>query len=120
MRSLQIPRGGRGCVFGGIGTVPSKIIEPIPDNLVREPMAYLFAEHYRQSQVCNQLEQLVRSSAGRDAPLLASQVRNYLTSDFALQVADELLDFFAPLLVRCEVAHAATRMGSAIATATPR
>ncbi len=75
-------------------------IEPIPPALLREPLEFLFAEHYRHRQLCRALEQL--ASEKQFAGLAMRAVETFLASDLALHVQDEEVDFFPLLRQRCE------------------
>ena len=42
-------------------------IEAIPENLFREPIDYLYADHYRQRVVCGYLDEIARGERARPA-----------------------------------------------------
>ncbi|OYW83575.1 MAG: cation-binding protein [Asticcacaulis sp. 32-58-5] len=72
-------------------------IERLPDSLVREPLNWLFAEHYRHRQLCKMIEGMANSASYDDETML--EVINFLTTDMPLHVLDEEDDLF-PLLRR--------------------
>jgi iron-sulfur cluster repair protein YtfE (RIC family) len=74
-------------------------IEPIPQDLVREPLEFLFAEHYRHRQMCRALEQLAVHPVF-DATAL-SEVEAFIARDLADHVRDEEEDLFPLLRRRC-------------------
>jgi hemerythrin-like domain-containing protein len=75
-------------------------IEPIPPALLREPLEFLFAEHYRHRQMCRALEQLAALS--EFAGVSMRSVERFLSHDLVLHVKDEEEDFFPLLRQRCE------------------
>ncbi len=75
-------------------------IESSPPGLLREPLDFLFAEHYRHRQMCRVLEHL--ATAPRfDATLIAT-TDDFIRSDLALHILDEEEDLFPLLRRRCE------------------
>lgn len=74
-------------------------IEPIPLELVREPLEFLFAEHYRHRQMCRALEQLAEHPVF-DARATA-EVEAFIGRDLAFHVQDEEHDLFPMLRRRC-------------------
>jgi len=73
-----------------------RAIEPLPENLFREPIDFLHADHFRLRVLCDHLERLAAASAA-DAESAATSIADYLDSDFPLHVADEEDDLL-PLL----------------------
>lgn len=74
-------------------------IERSPPALLKEPLEFLFAEHYRHRQMCKILEFLA-SSPVFDAGLIAS-TDDFIRYDLALHVIDEEEDLFPLLRRRC-------------------
>lgn len=72
-------------------------IEKLPDNLIHEPLNWLFAEHYRHRQLCKIMEVMARS--GTYDEIAMGEVINFLQRDMPLHVLDEEDDLF-PLLRR--------------------
>ena len=72
-------------------------IEPIPLALLREPLEWFFAEHFRQRKLCLLLDALATSRAFNEAPIRAA--RDFIARDLPLHILDEEEDFF-PLLRR--------------------
>lgn len=73
----------------------------IPDNLLREPLEYLRADHVRQRRVCDELEALL-SRAAEDTPADVIEVMiAYLSGDFLLHIKDEEIDLFPRLRSKC-------------------
>lgn len=75
-------------------------IEPSPPELLKEPLEFLFAEHYRHREMCKILEFLAATPTF-DAALIAT-TDNFLRRDLALHVMDEEEDLFPLLRRRCE------------------
>jgi iron-sulfur cluster repair protein YtfE (RIC family) len=74
-------------------------IEPIPRELIREPLEFLFAEHYRHRQMCRALEQLSVHPVFDGSAL--TEVEAFIGRDLALHVRDEEEDLFPLLRRRC-------------------
>lgn len=74
-------------------------IERSPPELIREPLEFLFAEHYRHRQMCKILEFLAVCQ-DFDAELVAS-TDDFIRYDLALHVIDEEDDLFPLLRRRC-------------------
>lgn len=88
----------------------SSPLDPIPENLLRHPIDFICADHYRQRVLCDILDSLVfepdRDSARDDmAAVLA-----YLRTDLPLHVADEEEDLLPRLLIRAEPGDRIRRM----------
>jgi hemerythrin-like domain-containing protein len=76
-------------------------IERIPENLLREPLDYMFADHYRQRMVCDMLDEL-RTEVESGGCIPGSDVINlYLENDLAFHIADEEESLFPRLRDRC-------------------
>ncbi len=75
-------------------------IERSPPALLKEPLEFLFAEHYRHRQMCKILEYLAVEPAF-DASLIAA-TDDFIRHDLALHVIDEEEDLFPLLRRRCE------------------
>ena len=73
----------------------------IPDNLLRAPLDYILADHFRQLKVCGFLEDLVAHPTREGTGSRADAIRNFLESDSPLHVADEEEDLFPSLRNRC-------------------
>ena len=76
-------------------------IEAIPENLFREPIDYLFADHYRQRIICKHLDQIAFDPGTDQVARLAELALDYLDRDLPLHIADEEQDLFPRLRVRC-------------------
>lgn len=74
-------------------------IERSPPQLLREPLEFIFAEHYRHRQMCKILEYLARSPTF-DVGLTAS-TDDFIRQDLSLHVIDEEEDLFPLLRRRC-------------------
>lgn len=77
-------------------------IEPLPPELVHEPLNWLFAEHYRHRQLCQLIERV-----GNATVLLsdeAHEILAFLRQDMPLHVIDEEDDLFPLLRRRCQPA----------------
>lgn len=74
---------------------------PIPENLFREPIDYLYADHFRRRVVCRFLDEIALDPSGPDIARLSSVALDYIEQDLPLHVADEEQDLFALLRERC-------------------
>ena len=57
--------------MSGSSQSPSSEIETIPENLFREPIDYLFTDHFRQRVVCNFLDEIAFDPGAVGAARLA-------------------------------------------------
>ena len=78
----------------------SDAIEPIPIDLLREPIVWFFAEHYRHRDVCKRLL-LMSDSVEFNADVYMA-VRDFLEHDLPVHIIDEEDDLFPLLRRRCE------------------
>ncbi len=81
---------------------PVQLIEAIPENLFREPVDYLYADHFRQRVVCKLLDDIAYDQGGTDVARLATVVAEYIDRDLPQHVADEEQDLFPLLRARGE------------------
>ena len=72
-------------------------IEPMPKELLKEPLDWLFAEHFRHRQWCRLIETLAKSGIFDEEALSAAVA--FLREDLPLHILDEEEDLF-PLLRR--------------------
>ena len=75
-------------------------IEPIPSELLREPLVWFFAEHYRHRDVCKHLL-LMAESDDFDCNVYKG-VRSFLEHDLPMHILDEEEGLFPLLRKRCE------------------
>lgn len=75
-------------------------IEPIPIELLCEPLVWFFAEHYRHRDVCKRLLSM-SESVEFDAETY-NAVRSFLENDLPVHIIDEEDDLFPLLRRRCE------------------
>lgn len=75
-------------------------IEPMPVELLKEPLVWFFAEHYRHRAVCKELLRLAESDDFDE--MLMRQIEYFLDVDLALHIVDEEDDLFPLLRRRCE------------------
>lgn len=94
----------------GPDQLPANEIEAIPDNLFREPIDYLYAEHFRQRIVCKFLDDIVFDPAGPEAARLATIVLAYLEQELPHHVSDEEQELFPRLSGRCQAEDNAKRL----------
>jgi hemerythrin-like domain-containing protein len=80
--------------------VRAEILEQIPENLFREPVEFILADHYRQRQVCDLLEDIACHAAPESERAAAALVLDYLERELPLHVADEEKDLFPRLRQR--------------------
>jgi len=66
--------------------------------LIESPIDFLFAEHHRQRQAANILQQI---ADGEFDKIGVEKLINFLEADFAIHVADEEIDFFPLLEQHC-------------------
>ena len=77
-------------------------IEAIPENLFREPVDYLYADHFRQRVVCGFLDEIAQDPEAGRVPEIAALVLDYLVRDLPQHTADEEQDLFPRLRARCK------------------
>ena len=77
-------------------------IEAIPENLFREPIDYLYADHFRQRVVCKFLDQIAFDPGAANVARLATLALEYLEQDLSHHIADEEQDLFPRLRTRCK------------------
>jgi len=82
-------------------TGQAPIIEPIQPQLLRSPIDFLFAEHYRQRVVLNHLERIAADPTMPDWTRVAKAILDYLRRDLPYHVQDEERDLFPLMRKRC-------------------
>lgn len=75
------------------------LIETIPTSLLREPLEWLFAEHYRHRQLCLTIDRIAGATVFDEAPM--RMVVDFIQRELALHIMDEEEDFFPLLRRRC-------------------
>ena len=85
-------------------------IEAIPENLLREPLDYLSADHFRQRIICKFLDDIAFDPAGAEARRLAAIVLTYLDEELPQHIADEEQALFPLLQDRCRGEDNAERL----------
>lgn len=75
-------------------------LEPMPLDLLNEPLVWLFAEHYRHRDICARLTRL-STEVVCDEPALR-EVIDFFEIDLPLHIIDEEDDLFPLLRRRCE------------------
>ena len=73
---------------------------PLPENLLRQPIDYLMADHRRQTKVCDLLDSIHGDPEGETARSSATAILDYLAVDLPHHVADEE-ELFPSLAARC-------------------
>lgn len=86
---------------GAATSFPENEIEAIPENLLREPLDYLSADHFRQRVICRFLDQIAFDPEGEQACRLAAVAADYLERDLPQHVADEEEGLLKRLRQRC-------------------
>lgn len=77
---------------------PSRVsVEPLPENLFREPIDCLHADHFRLRVICDRLERLAAGGAGGETLQSSSLVLGFLETEFPRHVADEEEDLLSLL-----------------------
>lgn len=74
-------------------------IETPPPELIREPLNFFFAEHFRHRQLCDAIDRLAASTFF-DADLIA-EVVDFLRFEAPIHIIDEEEDLFPLLRRRC-------------------
>ncbi len=82
------------------GTPRLDEIGEIPENLYREPLEVIYADHFRALVACRLLSSLALSEEGAAAGQ-AARIRLYLERDLPIHLADEEEDLFPLLRQRC-------------------
>jgi hemerythrin-like domain-containing protein len=82
------------------GAYRAPLVEQMPPSLLDEPLAYIFADHFRQRTVCSALRRFVLADKvlREDADAVAS----FLSKDVPLNHADEEEDLFPAVLRRAQ------------------
>jgi hemerythrin-like domain-containing protein len=75
-------------------------VEAAPGELLDDPLAFLFAEHWRHRQFCRALEEVAAMAAV--PPGLLRRLAAFLGADMAVHVQDEEEDLFPLLRLRAE------------------
>lgn len=79
------------------------LMEHIPDNLLIEPIEYIFADHCRQRDMCKVLQSLAKQKTSAEAAVQSAElVLECLTHDLPLHIADEEKDLFPYLKKRAK------------------
>ncbi len=76
-------------------------VERIPENLLREPLDFIYADHFRQGAVCDMLDGLVETVQRRMGAETAAVVLGYLEHDLPMHMADEDEGLFPRLRAHC-------------------
>jgi hemerythrin-like domain-containing protein len=83
--------------MGEAGRRAASLLEHIPDNLLREPVDFLYAEHYRQLVLYDLIDDLARSGAAGESASIREAVIGYLRRDIPHHMIDEEQDLFPRL-----------------------
>jgi len=73
-------------------------LDRIPDNLLRDPLEFLVADHVRQRKICSVLDALVQGTDPTESNAVVASIVAYLSRDLPLHVADKELDLFPAML----------------------
>lgn len=77
--------------------------ERIPDNLLLEPIEYIFGDHFRQVDMCLALEGLAKMALSSPPdPETAQTIHYSLGSDLKAHLADEEVDLLPALSARAQ------------------
>jgi hemerythrin-like domain-containing protein len=102
-RTAHISRRAKGrqrYVTAQARSVEASRIEEIPENLLRVPIDYIYADHYRQRTMWAMLDELAVDPSGEVASQLSAALLTYLERDLPLHIADEEEDLFPRLKAR--------------------
>lgn len=78
-----------------------RVIEPLPENLFREPIDRLYADHFRLRVICDLLDRLAGEEITNSSAQTAHAIVDYLEHDLPLHIADEE-DLLRVLRPRCD------------------
>lgn len=73
-------------------------LDRIPDNLLREPLDFMIADHRRLRKVCHALDTLDVTSEVPLSKEITDVIFAYLSDDLLLHIADEEVDLFPAVL----------------------
>lgn len=73
-------------------------LDPVPENLFRDPLAYLSADHLGQRHICDLLDAAARDPATADTPARAEMIRDFLQTRLPRHCEDEEKALF-PILI---------------------
>ena len=76
------------------------VIGPLPENLLREPLDYLQADHLRQRKICDLLDRVLGDPDCAAAISVAASLLDFLAIELPRHIADEE-DLFTCLRGRC-------------------
>lgn len=80
-------------------------LDRIPDNLLREPLEFLLADHMRQRKMCNALDALCLGNDPVNSEDIVAVTFAYLSEDFQLHISDEEIDLFPSLRAVLDIAY---------------
>ena len=80
-------------------TNETDLIETIPTSLLREPLEWFFAEHFRHRQLCLMIDRIAGATVFEET--IVSVVADFIRRDLPLHIIDEEEDFFPLLRRRC-------------------
>jgi hemerythrin-like domain-containing protein len=84
-------------------------VAPLQRRLLQDPIAFLSAEHGRQTVLLGHLERVARAPLARAAPVLAAMLLDWLTSELPTHIADEERSLY-PLLTAHDTAGVLVRL----------
>lgn len=91
---------------------PKTRIEPTEAALLRDPLNFFFAEHFRQRTLCNLIEEMAHAEIlGKET---VTEVLEFLRHDMELHVQDEEQDLFPLMRRRCPPEDEIERVLSAL------
>jgi hemerythrin-like domain-containing protein len=77
-------------------------LDPIPENLLGEPVEYIYADHFRQRCVCVALDEMMAHPDDPAISTWAGALLSYIEGDLPLHIADEEQSLFPLLRRRCK------------------
>lgn len=89
-------------------------LEPVPENLLREPIEYMLADIYRLRKVCDLLEEISMDPESPGARCRATAVLAFMETDLPHHLDDESEELVPRLSSRCDLEGFAQDLGRTI------
>lgn len=86
-------------------------LEPVPENLLRDPIEHMLADVYRLQKVCDLLEEISMDPESPDARGRATAVLAFMETDLPRHLDDESTELLPRLRNRCDLEGVAEDLG---------